>query len=383
MRAREAGPRRAVWGFLDLGEGGAQRATLLTLSLLDRRRFEPALLLARGGGELEPRARAAGIPVVACGRLRRPWDGGAPAALAEALAGLRPHVLEVPLYSRASPYLRLAGRLAGVPLVVAHEWERGAPPGLARRAVDLLLRPGTCFIAASEHHARRLIASGVPPARVAVVRNGIEVSRFEGGERQRTRAALGIEPDAPVLLVPARLHPAKGHRDLLDALPAIRRAQPGVRVLFAGTGPERAALESGAEARGIRAAVRFLGQREDVADLLAACDLVVLPSRAEGLPAALLEAFAAERAAVATAVGGVPEAAEEGREARLVPPRDPAALAAAIGALLASPGERAALAAAGRARVLRDFRADAATRRHEAALEAWLALGAPRMERAA
>ncbi len=372
MREREPGPRRVVWGFLDFDDGGAQRATLLTLRHLARERFAPALLLARGGGALEARARAAGLPVFACGRLRRPWDGGAPAALAAAVAALRPVALEVPLYSRASPYLRLAARRAGVPLVVAHEWERGGPPGLARRAVDLLLRPATRFIAASEHHAQRLVGSGVAPARVAVVRNGIEAGTFERGERAATRAALGVAPEAPLLLVPARLHAAKGHRDLLAALPEVRRGHPGLQVIFAGEGPERAALATAARGLGLAGVVRLLGHREDIPDLLAAADVVVLPSRAEGLPAALLEALAAGRAVVATAVGGVPEAIRDGHEGRLVPAGDAGALAGAIGDLLAAEAARAALGAAGRARVLREFRAETATRRWESVIETWL-----------
>lgn len=227
-------------------------------------------------------------------------------------------------------------------------------------------------MAVSEHHAGRLIASGIPASRVAVVRNGIEVERYESGDRVATRAALGVAGGAPLILVPARLHPAKGHRDLFAALTDIRRVHPEVRVLFAGDGPERAALEALARTTPSAGTVRFLGHREDLPDLLAAADLVVLPSRAEGLPAALLEALAAGRAVVATAVGGVPEAVTDGVQGRLVPPGDPTRLAAAVLELLASPAQRAALAAAGRARVGREFRAEAATRRHEQVLAAWL-----------
>lgn len=367
-----ARPQRVAWGFLDLAEGGAQRATLLTLRHLSRRRFEPALLLARGGGALEARAVAAGLPVVRCGRLERPWDGGAVAALAGALASLAPAALEVPLYSRASPYLRLAARRARVPLVIAHEWERGAPPTWPRRLADRLLLSGTRFVAASEFHARRLIASGVAPDRVEVVRNGIEVERFATGERVATRVALGVPPGAPLLLTPARLHPAKGHRDLLAALAEVRRLRPEATLLLAGEGPERGALETLSRALGQASAVRFLGHREDLPDLLAAADLVVLPSRAEGLPAALLEALAAGRAVIATAVGGVPEAVEDGREARLVPAGAPPALAAAILELLASSALRTELERAGRARVGREFAIEPATRRYEEVLGGWI-----------
>lgn len=377
-------PHRVAWGFLDLAEGGAQRATLLTLRHLSRQRFDPALLLARGGGALEARALAAGVPVVRCGRLERPWDAGAIAALAGALASLVPAALEVPLYSRASPYLRLAARRAGVPLVIAHEWERGAPPTWPRRLADRLLRPGTRFVAASDFHARRLIAAGAAPGRVEVVRNGIEVERYATGARGATRVALGVPPAALLLLTPARLHPAKGHRDLIAALAEVRRARPEATLLLAGEGPERGALAALARGLGQASAVRFLGHREDLPDLLAAADLVVLPSLAEGLPAALLEALAAGRAAVATEVGGVPEAVTDGREGRLVPAGAPAALASAILELLAAPDRRAALGEAGQARVRGEFAIAPATRRYESVLGGWLEeVAARRRERAA
>lgn len=371
MHAGEARPLRAAWGFLDFGEGGAQRATLGLFRHLRRDLVEPSLLLARRCGALASRAEAAGVPVVHCRRLERPWDGGAVATLTARLRDLAVSALEVPLYSRAGPYFRLAALRAGLPLVVAHEWERGSPPGWRRRAVDRLLRRDTRFLAASRHHALRLIADGVAPQRVEVLYSGIEVEEFESGDGAALRAGLGIAPGAELLLVHARLHPAKGHRDLLSAFAAVLAERPRAMLLIAGDGSEREMLERQARQFGQTEAIRFLGHREDVPDLLAAADLVVLPSLREGFPAALLEAMAARRAVVATSVGGVSEAMTDGREGRLVPPGRPAALASAIVDLLAAPERREQLGMSARERAHREFRLDDATRRYEEVVSRW------------
>ncbi len=367
--------RRALivaFGFLDFADGGAQRLTLAACRPLARGGVRPVLVCARGRGRLVALAREQGLAVETLGRLERPWDLGAVPALAARLRALGASVLHVPLYSRASPYLRLAARRANTPLVVAHEWGRAGRPRLLRRVVDRLLRPGTRFVATSEAHRRELLRSGVAASAIAVVRSGIEIERFGAGAPQAARAALGLPAAAPIVLVPARLHPMKGHRDLLAAMPPLSRRHPELVVLCAGEGPAAAELRACAAAAGLGDSVRFLGHREDIPQLLAAADLVALPSRAEGLPAALLEAYAAGRAVVATAVGGIPEALVDGREGRLVPPADPAALGRAIGDLLAAPGLRAEMGASGRSRVVAEYRVEATAGALAATYRTWL-----------
>ena len=374
-------PHTVVFGFLDLGEGGAQRLTLATCGALRRERFEPFLLCARGDGPLVARARALGLPLRALGRLRRPFDLGAIALLAAELRRLRADILHLPLYSRSSPYFRLAARLAGVPLVVAHDWSVPERLPRLRRSADLLLRRGTRFIAASQAQESELLRTGVRPESIAVVHAGIDVERFAAGARHATRAQLELEEGRPVALVPARLSPVKGHDDLISALPAVLARAPRLVVLFAGAGTLAGALAERLRRDGLERSVRLLGHSEAMPDLLAASDLVVLPSRVEGLPAALLEAYAARRAVVATAVGGIPEALADRCEGRLVPAGDGAALAAAIGELVADPALRAAMAYRGRKRVEREFRLDTATRRLEEVYGRWLAKAERRLDR--
>jgi glycosyltransferase involved in cell wall biosynthesis len=130
------------------------------------------------------------------------------------------------------------------------------------------------------------------------------------------------------------MRPEKGHDVLLEAVARVKSEGRAVRVLLAGDGERRAALEALAVSLGIRGEVEFLGVRRDVARLLHASDVVVLPSVVEALPMALLEAMAAGTPVIASAVGSVPELVEDGRTGLLIPPSDIASLAERIGYIL-------------------------------------------------
>jgi glycosyltransferase involved in cell wall biosynthesis len=150
---------------------------------------------------------------------------------------------------------------------------------------------------------------------------------------------------APRLLALGRLHVNKGFDVLLRAMALL----PGAHLSLAGEGPERGALERLARELGIAGRVAFLGWRQDTGALLNACEIFVCPSRHEPLGNVVLEAWSAARPVVAAAVHGPVELIREGETGLLVPKEDPAALAAAIGGLLADPGRAGRLAAAGRA----------------------------------
>lgn len=166
--------------------------------------------------------------------------------------------------------------------------------------------------------------------------------------RDEVRAGLGLPPGAALLVSVARLAPQKDLPLLLDAVAQLRRRRPDLRVLavVAGDGPLHGALAARVAAEALP--VRLLGRRSDVADLLAAADVAVQTSVWEGQPLAVQEALRLGAPVVATDVGGTAEVT--GDAAVLVPPRDPAALADALAALLDDPARRAALSAAGRAR---------------------------------
>lgn len=214
-------------------------------------------------------------------------------------------------------------------------------------AARLLSGAADVVVAVSAAVADRLRAAGLYDTRIAVLRNAVTPPVLPA--RADARRALGLPDDVGVALCAARLVPQKRHDVLLDAWRAVRG---GPVLLLAGDGPLRAGLEERVADLGDR--VRFLGARDDMPTLLAAADVAVLTSDWEGLPMVVLEAMAAGLPVVATDVDGVREAlgprADAPAAGLLVPPGDPAAVAAALNGL-ADPRRRAALAAAGRARV--------------------------------
>jgi len=172
-----------------------------------------------------------------------------------------------------------------------------------------------------------------------VIANGV---RHVAGDGTNVRHELGLMPDDPLVVSVGNLYPVKGHQYLIDAAAALARRHPTLHLAIAGRGDLAEALAARARERGLGGRLHLLGLRSDVADVLAAADLFVLPSLSEGLPLALLEAMFAGLPIVASRVGEIPTALVDGECGVLVPPGDPAALAAALDRLLSDPeGARA------------------------------------------
>jgi len=161
----------------------------------------------------------------------------------------------------------------------------------------------------------------------------------------------------------------KGHRDLIAAAEALARSGRRIEWLLPSDGPLRAAFEAEARARDVDDCIHFLGRRSDIPSLLSRVDLVVHPSWSEGFPNAVLEAMSAARPVVATRVGACASLIEDGVNGRLVPPRDPQALAASVAGLLDDPAARTAMGRAARRRVERSFTLDRMARRVETLYE--------------
>ena len=252
---------------------------------------------------------------------------------------------------------RLAGRLAGVPVVYTehnlqeryHPWTRRLNRltwGLQERAIAVSVEVAQSI---AEHVGRR-----VP---VEVVLNGIEVEGrlpdAEAVEAVRWRWRLPV--DRPVVGTVAVMRRQKRLDLWLEAAGRIAAARPDAAFVVVGDGPLRGELEARAAALGLAGRVRFVGLQDDVCPFLAVFDVFLTSSEFEGLPLALLEAMAAGVPVVATRVGGVPEVVRDPAEGALVPFGDPAALAGAVDALLADPERARAVGEAGRRRVARDF----------------------------
>lgn len=232
------------------------------------------------------------------------------------------------------------------------------------------------FVCVSDDVAAAVARAYRPPRdRIFVVPNGVDVQRYAGATvaRAELRAGIGLPADALLVIVVAKLYAQKGHRVLFDAL-ADADLPGGHAVLIVGEGPERAALERQARARGL-AGIRFLGNRADVPELLAASDLFVLPSLWEGLPMALLEGMAAGLPVIATEVAGTRQVVVSGESGMLVPPGDAAALAATISRLADDAAERQRLGRAARARVESEFSSVRQAARHAEVYAAILGRG--------
>lgn len=352
---------RRVVHFVDSDVfGGSEEAALHLMASLDRERWEPVLLHHPDPGiaRLVDGAARLGIRTHAVPRLDSRHHLAAVARVWRALRAERPAILHAHLsWPFACKHGVRAAWLARVPAIVGTAQLYVAPEG-ARQA-PLMLRLFRRIIAVSEEVKTRYVQElRVPARKVAVVRNAIRVPPAGRPRDPALRAALVDGRPDYVILTPARLHPQKGHTYLLEAAAQI----PDATFVLAGGGPLRADLEARARDLGVADRCVFLGQRSDVPDLLAAADLLVLPSLFEGLPLSVLEAMAAGRPVIATAIGGTDEAITSERTGLLVPPRDPAALASAIRRLRADPALARRLASAGRERVEREFSSDVTAR---------------------
>jgi glycosyltransferase involved in cell wall biosynthesis len=249
-------------------------------------------------------------------------------------------------------------------------WLLGAKRAGYRIAYRMGSRMADGFIAVSDDVARAVARAYRPPRnRLFTIPNGVDVDRFGGrGKREAARAGLGLVPGARVVVVVAKLFAQKGHSVLLEALTSTRLRSDDA-VLFVGDGPERESLEQLATQWDL-AAVRFLGNRPDVPQLLAASDLFVLPSLWEGLPMALLEGMATGLPVIATDVAGSRQVVVPRESGLLVPPGDPYALASAMTHLLDDDAERVRLGRAARERVEAEFSAARQAKRHAEAYEA-------------
>jgi glycosyltransferase involved in cell wall biosynthesis/ribosomal protein S18 acetylase RimI-like enzyme len=315
---------------------------------------------------------AAGIRFLPWRNATRAWNPLADArALAELVALLRRERFDLVHTHNPKPGVlgRLAARLAGVPLVVntVHGLYATPEDRLRKRAAVLGLEwlAGRCSdleLYQSEEDlrwARRLRLAG--KGRSHLLGNGTDTGHFDPARVPVERVAalrreLGLPADALVVGAVGRLVVEKGYRELFTAARAVRRADPRVRFLVVGA-PDLEKADAITEAELVRAAgdVVVTGWRDDVRDLLAVMDVFVLASWREGMPRSAIEAAAMGKALVLTDIRGCREVARNAREALLVPPRDPAALARAIARLAADPALRRRLAAAARSRALERF----------------------------
>jgi glycosyltransferase involved in cell wall biosynthesis len=346
---------RVLYLIDSLGPGGAEHLLAASLPFLRRAGVVPSVvaLQEQQGNPVAAHIEAQGIPVSELG-IRRLRQRGAYGRVRDAIAAAAPDVVHTQLEFAAVLGIPVARRL-GLPTVATLHTLDEPPPrsrlALHFRVMAWALRRARRVIAVSEITRRHYLdRARLRPERVVTIYNGIDPCAFQAApeERAAARRELGFDPSAPVLVTVAVQREPKGIQHMLAALPGVAAAYPAVRYLLVGDGPHRRALEDLAGRLGIAHRVLFAGAREDVARMLAAADLFVLPSLTEALPTVVAEAMAAGLPIVATTAGGIPEMVGHGEAALLVTPADPLALEEAVCRLLANPRQAAAMGRAGR-----------------------------------
>ena len=211
------------------------------------------------------------------------------------------------------------------------------------------------FLAISEAVRKRLIADRIPAARIDVVHEGVDVARIVSLPHGNLHAAMFLPTHSPIVGAIGALVAQKAHHTLIDAAALVVKQVSDVRFVILGEGELRPQLEKQIKHLHLERHVFLAGFRPDVLELLKDVDVFALSSTHEGMCTSLVDAMAAEKAAVATAVGGVPEVLADGETGFLVPPRDVQALATRITQLLTDPALRDRMGRAALARARRLF----------------------------
>ncbi|WP_437192383.1 glycosyltransferase [Planctomicrobium sp. SH527] len=306
MTIESANPMRIAFCITDLDPGGAEKALFQIVTHLDRSQWASPVVYCIGPeAELAAKLRQQGIETHCYGARSSKSLGVFPWLIKE-LRAFRPDVLQCFLF-HANMVGRIAGRMAGVPVIVAghrvaerekrwHLWGERLTRGLVDQHI--------CVSQGVADHLR--VEAKIPHEKLHVVPNGITIpSRSENPFR--LRQALGVSEAAPVVMGVGRLHPQKGFQLLIDEFVEIRNRVPTAHLVLVGEGPQRSQLEKHIRDCGLEGFAHLLGYRSDVPELMRQADVLVVSSQWEGMPNVVLEAFAVGLPVVSTPTEGIDE----------------------------------------------------------------------------
>lgn len=329
-------PLRVMFFTTSMPIGGAETLLVNLIRRLDRTRMTPELCCLKQLGPLGEEL-AAEIPVHA-ELLSHKFD----VRVLWRLRGLlKKREIDAVVTVGAGDKMfwgRLAAHSAGVPVICSALHSTGWPDGVGR--LNRLLTPITdSFIGVAVPHGRHLVQhEGFPASRVVVIPNGVDTERFAPQTDQpHLREELCIPDAAPVAIIVAALRPEKNHMLYLDTASQVLQHIPNAVFLVVGDGPERSRIEQHAAKLGISTAVRMLGSRSDIPQLLNLADVNVLTSHNEANPVSILEAMSTATATVATNVGSVGESVKSGETGFLAEAGDARSLAQHVVAIMKDP----------------------------------------------
>jgi glycosyltransferase involved in cell wall biosynthesis/predicted ATP-grasp superfamily ATP-dependent carboligase len=357
-RTGQGARRLRVMHLIETGNpGGAEQMMLSLIRGLDPARHTSQVVLLKPGW-LEQKTREQGVSVIILPLARR-FDWRFVLTLSRLVRRrgidvLHSHEFAMNVYSSLVGLLTRRATVATVhgnlSYLQAHFRRRQAYRLIARLA-------GPMVVVSEEMKGQIAQRFDIAPAHLAVIPNGVAAPAQlpAPDEIRAARQKLNLPADAFLLAVIGSLYPVKGQMTLIEAMPALVAANPRAHLAVIGRGEMRAALEQRVAALGLTEHVTFTGYLDNVREHLAIFDLIVVPSRYEGLSLLVLEAMAVARPVIATHVGGNPEAIIDGESGLLVPPDDPPALGAACLRVMQDADFAARLGAAAQQRVRERF----------------------------
>ena len=368
-------PAKVMLLAIGLGVGGTETHIVELASRLDRSRFTVTVCALKPGGTMAQELEKRGVRVLSLdgtGKL----DARVIVRLFKLLRAEQPDVVQAFLFW-ANVAARACGRILRAFPVISSYHDEVVSEGWLVRLVDRLTLTWTDRIVCCSGAVGRSVVSriGGKIEHCTIIPFGVDIDQFEP-TAAATRRELGLRDSRKVIGTVCRLvEPKKGLRFLLQAMAVLARryGQPPCQLLIVGDGPSRHELELLREQLGLSSWVVFAGSRRDIPRVLHALDAFVLPSLYEGFGIALLEAMAAGKPVIATAVGGIPEFVLSGETGLLVEPGNVEALADAIDRLLSHPQQARIMGAKGRIRVGESYHISTVVRQHEQVYTACLA----------
>ena len=355
-------PLRILHTEWSMGWGGQEHRILLECRKMEERGHRTLIACQPGSGILE-RARARGLrteEVV----IRGGFDPRAIAALWRIIR--RERIQVVNTHSGKDSWAAgFAAKLARADLLVR---SRHIALPISNNPLNFVYRMTDGIITTGEAVRDMMIhRNGMDPGKILSIPTGVSLARFDPSraDGSRIRAEFGIPAGVPVVSMVAVFRAMKRHDVLLQAAVRLVREHPGIRFLLVGEGPGRAGIEQAIRSSGLAGACLLTGHREDVPDLLAASDIVVLTSDLEGVPQSLSQAMAMARPVVAAAVGGIPELVIDGRTGLIAEAGNADSFARQMSRLAGDPALRATLGDAAREHVLQGYTDDIMARRTE------------------
>jgi len=355
-QAGEAPLIRVLHVVSDFRSGGAERVAANLLRTSDPEQFNVGAITLRGpfGSALERTLAEDGIPVWYMGK-KRGFDPLALARVARTIERFKPQVLHTHTYTLRYVFPYVLFRRIPAMVHTVHNMAEREVEWYGRWVHRLAFRRGVLPVAIAGEVADSICrVYGIDD--FPLIPNGILVDKYRRPsiDRESWRNKEGFTSTDVLFVCVAGLRPQKNPTLLLEAFYRGLASNPRAHLLFAGTGAVRAQLERQMSTLGLQKRVHLMGQRSDIPELLNAADVFVMSSDYEGNPLAVLEAMAAGKPMISTAVGGVPELLEGGC-GLLVPPRDAWALANAMRYTMESPEARASMGEASARRAVERF----------------------------